>query len=229
MLLDWIGTTEVLLTSTSPLERLAADELRASAAEATMFGPMNDAPLRSPRALSGMVLLFVAFEAWVNRELTRLLFMRQRELSDGEKKKLQRLVLKDDVARKAGHLPEWAGGTRLADERLRDLRLAVESVRHELVHELPASNRIAQPDRVRQLAARGLLLSSGAADVELMLPERLQSYDLLFWCWQTVGFVVTAIEDQSAPNRLTPMAGLTWTAGRQVRTPEALRNDLPAS
>ena len=102
-------------------------------------------------------------------------------------------------------------------------------VRHELTHDLPASNLKASPDRLAELAKLNLVLTTPARmDIHPMLQTRLQSYDLLYWCWETVEQVVAAIEQASGESSAIGMTGSLFTEYKQwVPSPESIEK-MPA-
>jgi len=151
-------------------------------------------PFSAPRALSGALLLFASTESWLNRQLALLHFQRRKSVPPDVFEKRRKLIHQGKLWEKAQAVPEFAGGHRLPFEAVADLKLATISVRHEITHDLPASNKRSDEDRLAALASRGLTIETPTdADVTFTIHERLASFDLLYWCWKTVDEVIEEI------------------------------------
>jgi len=140
-----------------------------------------------------MALLLMAFEAWVNHELALRLFFSRDETGTPDPV-LENLLLQGPLATKARQIPRYAGGHALAPEKHPDLEQLV-LLRHELMHDLPASNVRGEINRLDPLEGRGLLRTAPSGTTEYMHHERLASYDLAWWAWETVRTVVEAVID----------------------------------
>jgi hypothetical protein len=189
---EWIRTARAVVTSPPAFVLLGAEDLATAADRASEQAAIGRGrPYRARRAVSSMVLLLMAFESWVNHHLTiKLLF--SRETSQTPDSALMTLLLRGGLAEKARQIPRYAGGralTRSEHPELEQLLL----IRHELIHELRASNVRGDINRLEILEASGMLITARPGTVEYMHHERLASYDLAWWAWGTVCSVVKDI------------------------------------
>jgi hypothetical protein len=138
----------------------------------------------------------MALEAWVNDQLMTAYHMRFKHDED-----LMKLILGGRLQDRLRRLPAYLGGTELP-KRDEDGLDSLESVRHELFHSQPATNKRGEIDRLESLEARGLLQQTGDPDIMYMLLERLQSYDLAWWAWETADRAILdiiAASDKQSP------------------------------
>jgi hypothetical protein len=120
-------------------------------------------------------------------------------------------------------LPEFAGGGRLPFEVVANLKLATVSVRHEITHDLPASNKRSVDDRLSALASLGLTIETPPdKDVTFTIHERLASYDLLYWCWQTVDEVIEQIFAADTKGEILSADRINFQAYQRHPSPEQL-------
>lgn len=164
---------------------LGAEDLEIAAGQArehALAGEHRPYPAR--RAPASLALLFMAFEAWVNTRLTMAFFF-ERRMPVPAKEKLLELIDRGPLTSKALRVPHYHGGETLQPSEHRDLGLLVE-VRHELLHDLPATAPGGQIDRLDGLAERGLLRDSRITHSNRVIYPRLESYDLAWWAWEVV-------------------------------------------
>jgi hypothetical protein len=147
-----------------------------------------------------MALLLMAFESWLNQELTKC-YLFAGEAPPPYQDKLLELLLRESLAKKARHLPKYLHGSVLEAHNHPELEL-LTTVRHELIHDLPATNSIGEIDRLEQLDRTGLLISSGADDIEYLPHQRLCSFDLAWWAWIRVNGMVEAIANAAPQSDL---------------------------
>lgn len=185
-------TVRTTVTSAPWYVVLGAEDLRTAAEEATCAARAGKArPYVARRALSSVALLLMAFESWVNHELAlRLLF--GRDEAGAPDPHLEELLLRGGLAMKARQIPRYAGGRALAPNEHPELELLV-LLRHELMHDLPASNVRGEINRLEPLEGLELLRTAPSGSVEYMHHERLASYDLAWWAWETVRDVADAV------------------------------------
>jgi hypothetical protein len=189
---DWLRKRKPLLTSPPPYVVLGAKDLDTAAREARSEAAAGrQRPYRAERALSSLALLFMAFESWVNHQLTGLYLFAGDE-PQARQNELLELLLRGSLSKKARHIPKYAGGAALHSHHHPDLDLLV-AIRHELTHDLPATNVRGEVSRLDSIERMGLLRSSGHREFELMLHERLASYDLAYWAWGAVRGVADSI------------------------------------
>jgi hypothetical protein len=164
---------------------LGAEDLETAAGQAREVALMGEQrPYPARRAPASLALLFMAFEAWVNMRLTMAFFF-GRHMPVPAKEKLLELITRGPLTSKALRVPHYHGGDTLQPSEHRDLGLLVQ-VRHELLHDLPATAHGGQIDRLDGLAERGLLRDGRSARGNRMIYPRLESYDLAWWAWEVV-------------------------------------------
>ena len=171
---------------------LGAEDLDTAAGQAREHALAGEQrPYSARRAPASLALLFMAFEAWVNMRLTMAFFF-GRQMPVPAKEKLLELIDRGPLTSKALRVPHYHGGDTLQPSEHRDLGLLVQ-VRHELLHDLPATAHGQQIDRLEDLAERGLLRDSRSARGNRVIYPRLESYDLAWWAWEVVSDTADAI------------------------------------
>lgn len=223
---EWATTTDVFMASGTPLVGLAMQDLEMAAQQAAAAKQDGRTPpFCAPRALSGALLLFASTESWLNHHLAILHFQRRKSVSQEVFEKRRKLIHQGKLWEKAQALPEVAGGHRLPFEAVADLKLATISVRHEITHDLPASNKRSDEDRLAALLSRGLTIEAPPdKDVTFTIHERLASFDLLYWCWKTVDEVIEHIFAADANGEILDADRINFQAYRRYPSPEQLAN-----
>jgi hypothetical protein len=189
---EWIRQRKPEMFSLPRHVHLAAHDLRESANEARREADGGRSrPYTARRAPASMILLFMALEAWVNMQLTLALFFAGEE-SPSYQGKLEKVLLQEPLQVKARKIPRYYGGGMLPKHDHPHLPLLI-GIRHELIHSLPATNRRGEIDRLDEINALGLLPDTGNPEVRYMLYERLETYDLAWWAWETSNRLVEAI------------------------------------
>ncbi len=143
------------------------------------------------RAPASIALLLMAFESWINRTLT-FMHMQVDQEPASKREKLLGLITQGSLADKALRVPTYGGGHTLHRNQHSDLMQLI-AVRYELMHDLPTTTRPGEPAPLDVLNDRGLLLSSENPQAELMLAQRLESYDLAWWAWGVINKFIDAI------------------------------------
>lgn len=182
---DWLGKRGAAQFTLPRYAVLGAEDLDTAAGQAREHAAAGEErPYVARRAPASMALLFMAFEAWVNMRLTMAFFF-GRHMPVPAKEKLLELISRGSLTSKALRVPHYHGGETLAPSEHRDLGLLVQ-VRHELLHDLPATTRGGHIDHLDALVERGLLRDGTNVQGSHMLHPRLESYDLAWWAWDVV-------------------------------------------
>lgn len=175
---------------------LGAEDLKAASDEAGQEAAKGRGrPYMARRAPASIALLLMAFESWINRTLT-FVHMYVDQEPPSKREKLLDLITQGSLADKALRVPKYGGGRTLHRDEHSGLMQLI-AVRYELMHDLPATNRPGEPAPLDFLNDRGLLLSSENPQAELMLAQRLESYDLAWWAWEVINNFIAAIRSAS--------------------------------
>jgi hypothetical protein len=175
---------------------LGAEDLKTASDEAGQEAAKGRGrPYMARRAPASIALLLMAFESWIKRTLTLMHTYVDQE-PPSKREKLLELITRGSLADKALRVPEYGGGHALHRNQHSDL-LQLIAVRYELMHDLPATNKSGEPAPLDFLNDRGLLLSSENPQAELMLAQRLESYDLAWWAWEVINNFIEAIRSAS--------------------------------
>lgn len=134
-----------------------------------------------------IVMVAISFEAWLNEVIgghrTRLSSERIKELVSMPVCDRYRNTAALNVSTGALEPPE-------------DLRLLI-AVRDEIVHALPYVQSVASkktvPNRLSQLATKGLFIDAASPFGDFLLSQKLCSYALAYWGCQTAQFAAGAL------------------------------------
>lgn len=191
---DWLTNRKVMITGDPPYLVLGAEDLKAAEIEARRDAAAGgERPHFAQRSVSSIVLLCMGFESWVNRQLS-ISYKLGRAGSEADEAELLDTLLYHPLDTRARRIPRFNGGRTLHAHETPGLSEVV-SVRHELIHDLPATNLKGEIDRLERLRDKLLLATTPDPEVDYLLFERLQTYDLAYWCWEVVISTMRAIED----------------------------------
>jgi hypothetical protein len=182
---EWQGQEDGAALALPRYAVLGAEDLEIASEQAREHALAGEPrPYPAKRAPASLALLFMAFESWVNMRLTMAFFF-ARQMPVPAKQKLLELIARGPLTSKALRVPHYHGGETLQPSEHRDLGLLVQ-VRHELLHDLPATAQGGQADRLQGLAERGLLLDGRRTRGNRVIYPRLESFDLAWWAWEVI-------------------------------------------
>ncbi len=174
-------------------------------------GPVFRLPTNhhSPHAIGSIVLLVSGLEAWLNEAISTL------SIWDYD---LRPLAF-EPIEVKYYRLPKQFSGSTIPPRTELDL---VNELRHELVHYLPRTitEEGNVPSWFVELHRRRLFLTSQHGDIDFVLGQKLASYRLAYWAWESVAGAVADLLEALGPKAEL----LRWTASnfgrfRQLTSP----------
>jgi hypothetical protein len=199
-LADWIAlgkTGKAGLFSLPHYVQLGREDMGRAAAEAVREAQAGRSrPYSARRAPASIALMIMALEAWLNDALTKVWFAA--EHSPEQEKDIEQTLFVAAIDTKGRKIPLYYGGQELSQAAHHDLPSLV-SLRHELFHSLPATNVAGEIDRLRALEKKALLLRTGHPKTTYMIYERIESYDLAWWAWETAARLIEAVISASDP------------------------------
>jgi hypothetical protein len=230
---QWLDSErgEWLVTGSTGYDAIAVQELCLAQAQAEREAARGRSrPYRADRSVTAIVLLTMALEAWVNTELTVAYHMRS--LAEAEKDRLMSDLLDAPLDRKLRCLPRYRGGETLHPQQLPDISVVV-SIRHELIHHLPATNERGDLDRLQDLGIDNLLLSApthpedgpDTPQTNYLLHDRLATYDLAYWCFAVVESTIQQVIGACTAHNIS-MGLINLHRFRACRTPAAIASSM---
>jgi hypothetical protein len=180
----------VLIQSARTLLLLAAGDRSRHA-----YAPVAGENHVTEQTTAGILVLWAAFEAWLNETIT------DKGMFDRGTLDLTRL----DVVARMGALAAAQGGHL---EPSPDL-LLLRRLRNEVVHHLPRHFPDAsRPSWADELAQRGLLARPQTGDADFGWMHQLNSFALFRWAWVTTERAVASVLGSLGP----AAGGARWTA-----------------
>lgn len=139
-------------------------------------------------ALGSILLLVAALEAWLNEAISFFGFMNQ---------DLKYLAFKP-IGSKYYEIPKLVADTEIPPRT--ELDLVIE-LRNEIAHFLP---RVIKeegnvPEWFVELHRRRLFITSSKSDVDFTFSQKLGSYRLAYWAWESVASAVADLLDALGP------------------------------
>ena len=185
----------VTTTLSTDLLRCAASLLRLALRDRTPQVHTTPTNHYSPHALGAVLVLTAGFDAWLSEAVQTLARF------DAIKRRLAQHAIGEKYYRLA---KEFAAAELPWNE---DLELLLKT-RHEIAHYLPrALGNDSVPPWLSKLEERGLFLATGR-DSDFTLGQKLASYRLAYWAWQTVEAAAVGLVEALGPRA----SGLKWTA-----------------
>lgn len=176
----WTFSGDLVVCAFSEL-RLALDER----CERVYRTPNNHYTIH---ALGSILLLVAALEAWLNEAICLFGFMNQ---------DLKCLAF-EPLGEKYYQIPKKVANTQILPRT--ELDLVIE-LRNEIAHYLPRSFKEEGnvPKWFQELHKRHLFITSSHPDADFTLSQKLGSYSLAYWVWESVDSAIADLLDALGP------------------------------